>query len=54
MHAHTAVYRLHVYKVVVVLNYLVDVVHVEVGYVQRVTHVLQPPRAASDTEHVHS
>lgn len=45
---------LHLRKVVVVLNYLVDVVHVEVGYVERVTHVFQLPRAASDTEHMHS
>lgn len=39
---------------VVALNYLVDVVHVEVGYVQRVTHVFQPPLAANDTESMHS
>lgn len=44
---------LHLDKVVA-LNYLVDVVHVEVGYVQRVTHVFQPPLAANDTESMHS
>lgn len=31
------------------LNYLIDVVQVEVGYARRVTQVLQPPRAANDT-----